>query len=282
MKLGLMSTINNSNIKGNTMKKIVLLSIIVLPLFSSITNIIEWFPSDSTRLTPYNESYILLHPNDTKIQTSFKYNVFSQFYISYTQLIYWDLFSKSSPFKDINCNPEIFYRLKFNNKFFVKFLQAGYFHKSNGKDGIADRSMDRVNVTSSADIFVTSRVNVMWKQEYWYNFHVSSRNKDVFEYIGFQKQDLIVKLVQPLTSASKVKVTDQALTVSWMVGGLNYRDTSRYSFAFGYQFRTFVSRIIFKNYFHPLLYVRYENGFWDSLANYNNRVNIIRVGFILE
>jgi len=107
-------------------------------LFSlSFAQIIEWFPTDQSRITSYKDNYFLFHWDELcKVRISAKYNIWSQFYIGYTQYIFWDLFGPSSPIKEMNFNPEIFYRLKFKERYFVNWIQFGlYEHESNGKDG---------------------------------------------------------------------------------------------------------------------------------------------------
>lgn len=63
-------------------------------------------------------TYFIFGANDLKLQYSFKYRVAkaTPFYISFTELLFWDIYKKSKPFSDINYRPEAFYRLIDNSK----------------------------------------------------------------------------------------------------------------------------------------------------------------------
>ena len=63
-------------------------------------------------LTAYKPVYFITGYPNTKVQISFKYQLFDNLdlYFGYSQLAFWELLTKkSSPFGDINFNPELFY-----------------------------------------------------------------------------------------------------------------------------------------------------------------------------
>lgn len=93
---------------------------------------------------------------DVKYQISFRqrfsnsYLPFNTFvFISYTQKSFWNIYKKSSPFRDTNFNPGIgFGRYLIsdeNNYMGSVFLQLE--HESNGKDSIQSRSWDFASVS---------------------------------------------------------------------------------------------------------------------------------------
>jgi hypothetical protein len=80
--------------------------------------------NEELSLSFYNPLYILFGNKDdqVKVQLSFKYDLFYGIinnlglYLAYTQLMDWRLYDKSSPFRDINFNPEVFWRLESQEK----------------------------------------------------------------------------------------------------------------------------------------------------------------------
>jgi outer membrane phospholipase A len=95
----------------------------------------------------YQPSFFLLGKPITKVQISFKVQILRRvpLFFGYTQLMMWDLFAPSAPFRDLNFNPELFYRLKLGEAGDRRNdLDLGVFdHESNGKDGPASRSWNR-------------------------------------------------------------------------------------------------------------------------------------------
>ncbi|MBS1961808.1 MAG: phospholipase A [Bdellovibrionales bacterium] len=91
-------------------------------------------------LERYRPTYFLLGKPITKVQISFQIQVVRDVpvYFGYTQLMMWDLFKDSAPFRDINYNPELFYRFPFG-------VRAGFEHESNGKAGPDSRAWNRVS-----------------------------------------------------------------------------------------------------------------------------------------
>lgn len=93
---------------------------------------------------------------DVKYQVSFRqrlsnsYLPFNTFvFISYTQKSFWNIYKKSSPFRDTNFNPGIGfgrYLISDDNNYMGSvFLQLE--HESNGKDSLNSRSWDFVSIS---------------------------------------------------------------------------------------------------------------------------------------
>ena len=71
----------------------------------------------------------------------------------YTQRLFWDLGGDSSPFRNIDFMPELFYLLPAVSKGTLAFGgQAGLRHESNGRDGLASRSLNTLYVQPVATI----------------------------------------------------------------------------------------------------------------------------------
>lgn len=81
-------------------------------------------------------------------QLSAKQRLFnSQFYFAYTQRSFWQLYNKaeSSPFRETNYNPEVFYRFPPRRVNFGGWgVDVGFDHESNGRSQPDSRSWNRV------------------------------------------------------------------------------------------------------------------------------------------
>lgn len=115
-------------------------------------------------LSAYAPIYAAYGPgtnSDGKLQISFKYQLFGEagnvgggrplingLHFAYTQRMFWDLGAESSPFRNIDFMPEIFYlqpAVMVNDQFTVGG-QIGFRHESNGRDGTMSRSANTVYI----------------------------------------------------------------------------------------------------------------------------------------
>jgi len=98
------------------------------------------------KLSFYKPNYAAVGKNDGKLQFSFKVRLAAglPLYFSYTQLMMWDIYKASAPMRDINFNPEFFYRFPLGQGASARWLDLGPFeHESNGFDGDRSRSWNR-------------------------------------------------------------------------------------------------------------------------------------------
>jgi outer membrane phospholipase A len=97
------------------------------------------------RFSAYRPSYFLVGNPDTKAQLSLKLQPIDDvtIYFGYSQLLMWELFHDSAPIRDINYNPEIFYRWVFKSDQRQLIDASPYEHESNGRSSIASRSWSR-------------------------------------------------------------------------------------------------------------------------------------------
>jgi len=115
-------------------------------------------------LSAYAPIYAVYGPgtnSEGRIQVSFKYQLFGKagdigggapfingLHFAYTQRMLWDLGAESSPFRNIDYMPEIFYlqpAIEIGDGFTLGG-QIGFRHESNGRDGDASRSANTVYV----------------------------------------------------------------------------------------------------------------------------------------
>jgi len=151
-------------------------------------------------LTFHKPMYMLFGNKDDQVkgQLSFKYDPFFGFidnlglYLAYTQLMDWKLYDLSSPFKDINFNPEVFWRLETRKNVFgnidlgyLDHVQLGVWeHKSNGKDGGKSRSWDRSYVQVQVSMGSTFNVGMSIKYFVLFIPTIDNNNRDIQQYIG--------------------------------------------------------------------------------------------------
>lgn len=115
-------------------------------------------------LSSYQPIYGVYGPgtnSDGRLQISFKYQLFGDpgavggdnpvingIHFAYTQRMFWDLGANSSPFRNIDFMPEVFYLLPAQpvGRGIALGGQAGFRHESNGRDGDASRSINTLYV----------------------------------------------------------------------------------------------------------------------------------------
>jgi phospholipase A1 len=138
----------------------------------------------------YKPTYIIMGHPDTKVQISFKAQIVRAMplYFAYSQLMIWELFIEpSSPFRDINFNPELFYRLHLNENSKYQWLDFGiYEHESNGKDGADSRSWDRIYLRYATTFLLDSEhgSKLHLTAKAWIPFNYDSTNPDLAKYRG--------------------------------------------------------------------------------------------------
>lgn len=121
-------------------------------------------------LAAYEPVYAVYGPgtnSEARIQLSFKYQLFGTrrqeglppswrdgLFLAFTQRMFWDLGANSSPFRNIDYQPEVFYLAPshtFENGVSIA-LQGGLRHESNGRDGDASRSVNTAYVAPMAGL----------------------------------------------------------------------------------------------------------------------------------
>ncbi|WP_235181680.1 phospholipase A [Sphingobium indicum] len=121
-------------------------------------------------LSAYEPIYAAYGPgtdSEARIQISFKYQLFGTrqaeglprswregLHFAYTQRMFWDLGADSSPFRNIDYQPELFYLTPAATLGSGVSLsaQAGIRHESNGRDGAASRSINSIYMAPMAAI----------------------------------------------------------------------------------------------------------------------------------
>ncbi|PZU08618.1 phospholipase A [Sphingomonas sp.] len=146
-------------------------------------------------LSAYEPMYFVYGPGtDTaaRIQISLKYQLFGRrgnwldgINFAYTQRMFWDIEEASSPFRDVNYMPELFYLvppravsdgLSIGGRF-------GARHESNGRDGDASRTLNTLYVQPEATIPI-GRFSLTLGPRAWVYVGRQDGNEDIERYRG--------------------------------------------------------------------------------------------------
>ena len=168
---------------------------------------------------------------------------------AYEQNSWWQITQDSAPFRESNYRPELYVSAPVP---FADELKIGAMHESNGKGGEESRSWNRLYAQStwSADGFsITPRV--------WYAFWLDRTNEDIADYMGYG--DL----------RASYTFGKQRLSALWR-NGLYFDSSNRGAIELNYSFP------IFNSGFYG--YLRYFNGYGESLADYKRSANKIGIG----
>ena len=126
--------------------------------------------------------------SDVKFQISFRQRLtksilplHSYLFLSYSQKAMWNIFEESLPFHDLNFNPGI----GVQTPIFVKGRLVGNTlimveHESNGRDGEASRSWNKISFAGS--VYIDPRLMVHGKV--WIPIVDGQQNKDILKYSG--------------------------------------------------------------------------------------------------
>ena len=146
----------------------------------------------------YKDNYFTIgtalnaHPNeynsDVKFQISFSQRLTkaelpfqSYLFLFYSQKAMWNVFEESLPFRDLNFNPGIgLSKLIIRNGRFMGKVTFMFEHESNGRDGEASRSWNKI--THNISLYLDPRFMVHWKV--WIPIVDGRQNKDILKYNG--------------------------------------------------------------------------------------------------
>ena len=168
---------------------------------------------------------------------------------AYAQNSWWQITQDSAPFRESNYRPELYVSAPVP---FADELKIGALHESNGKGGAESRSWNKAYVQStwSAGGFsITPRA--------WYAFWLDRTNEDIADYMGYG--DL----------RASYTFGKQRLSALWR-NNLHFDGSNRGAIELNYSFP------IFNSGFYG--YLRYFNGYGESLADYKRSVNKIGIG----
>ncbi len=183
-------------------------------------------------------------------------------FLAYTQKSFWQIYNKtlSSPFRDTNYNPELFYRMRFakalGESLTLRTLSFGIEHESNGRADPLSRSWNRLYSTAAANTG-----NLLITAKLWWRIPeqpAKDNNPDIARFLGYSELYAHYKKRQ-------------------QVFGLMLRPNISHKF----------KSSIKLDYSFPLHgqlkgYVQYYNGYGESLIDYNHRNQSFGFGIALS
>lgn len=180
-------------------------------------------------------------------------------YLFYTQKVFWNVLEKSLPMTDLNFNPGIGLAkpLFVKNRFIGQVIFA-LEHESNGRDGDASRSWNKISV--GANIMIDPNLVVHGKA--WIPIVDGGNNRDILDYSGIYQVGLQAFSLNRRFGGSVVLVKRRG----WR---LNYNTTIE----FFWRMR--------KND-NQYLFVQYYNGYGEGLLEYNKFHSMIRAGIVIK
>lgn len=230
----------------------------------------EMFGIDpKNKFSLYQPSYFILGRDNLKLQFSAKYRVAKTYnlYLAYTQTMFWSIFETSAPFDDINYNPEIFYRFFDYEDNFLRSVDLGILHTSNGEDEPKSRSFNRAFLKTN---FITAvgRHSILGDFKLQHIYSKSADNNDIVEYMGYW--ELKLTFTHLLTHGT------QRLDAEYRVfAGKKIINFDKGGHEFGLVYR------LGSENFNPAFYVQYYTGYAESLLHYNQKVSQARAGLLL-
>lgn len=207
---------------------------------------------------------------EAKYQISFKVPLLTgwldgrtTFWFGYTQKSFWQVYNTddSAPFRETNYEPEFFLRYAANYDIgpgTLNGLTLGFNHESNGQSEPRSRSWNRIMASAAY-----SYDRWLFMVQPWYRLPESDSeddNADIERYLGHANYRFIYKWTD-----------DRTLSLN-MMNNLRSED-NKTSIELGY---SFPMGDTIKGYVH------YYNGYGESLIDYNQRIQRIGIGIMLN
>lgn len=180
-------------------------------------------------------------------------------YLFYSQKTVWNVFEESMPMRDMNFNPGIGWTKPFFSKGrYVGKMSLILEHESNGRDGEASRSWNKISLSGS--VIIDEWIMVHGK--FWIPIVDGMNNKDILDYSGLYQHGVEIstpdrKFIWDLTLVKRRGWNlsfNTSLEFSWRV----HKKSNQY------------------------LFVQYYNGFGENLLDYNKFRSRLRVGIVIK
>ena len=212
----------------------------------------------NTKPTEYN--------SDVKFQISFHHRLtksilplHSHLFLQYSQKAIWNVFEESLPFHDLNFNPGIgIQNLVVYNGKLVGNGTIMLEHESNGRDGEASRSWNKVTVSYAA--VIDPQLEVYAKT--WIPIIDGQQNKDILKYCG------IFQAGSQFISADRRWVADVTF-VKRQGWNLNFNTILNVGFRFSKRDNQY-------------LMLHFYDGYGENLLDYNKYHCRLRIGLLIR
>lgn len=180
-------------------------------------------------------------------------------FLTYTQKAYWSVFKESLPFRDLNYNPTLgIGRALVRNNRFLGTLTMQFEHESNGKDGLDSRSWNKISFAT----YLAFNDRWTFQSKVWIPIVDGGNNKDIVDYTGWGFAALDYSSPMQKYNASCI-VTKR--------GGANLNANVELNFSI----RLFSDD-------NQFFFVQYYNGYGESLLDYKEYRQRLRIGILLR
>lgn len=183
----------------------------------------------------------------------------SYLFLFYSQKCFWNVLENSMPMTDLNFNPGIGLAkpLFVKNRFIGKVLLL-LEHESNGRDGTASRSWNKISFGGS--ILVDPQFMVHAK--FWIPIVDGVENKDILDYCGIYQMGTSFTSLNKRFGASVILTKRKGWKLNYnTVIELNYR--------------------LFKRD-NQYLFLQYYNGYGEGLLDYKQFHSTARIGIVIK
>ena len=228
----------------------------------------------SSRVSPYyaenpgnTPDDIEVNHTDFKGQMSFVFPMIDRFFIqhlsfnaAYTQLIYWQLYSKSPYFRETNYEPRLFFSYHFHHNW---LFNLGMDHQSNGRGGVGLSGMERSWNRLYADIEFSGE---QWLviMEPWLpvlkKYSSDLHNPDIDKYMGYGR----IILAYQFNDGQELSLT------------------SRNVFSSGFRRGALELNYAFPVHRNVRGFLQVFSGYGQSLIEYNHYTNAVGLGIALS
>lgn len=233
-------------------------------------------------LESHEPMYFLIgaDPRDSKFQVSLKYRLLSKkgslaqrypwvtgLHFGYTQTSFWDLKSDSAPFKDTSYKPELFF---LSNPFNMGiplakgfFVQSGFQHESNGRDGEASRSTNFLYLRPRCMFYnETNKVVLLVSPKVWaYVMNDNETNPDLPANRGHFELEIKLGMADDLVLGTTLRWAKEGPSTQWDL--------------------TYPMHKWFSGNLDLYLHVQYVDGLAERMLSYQERTRALRLGFAL-
>jgi phospholipase A1 len=220
------------------------------------------------QLKRYKPFYFIAGKADMKGQISFKVPVVegTGLYIGYTQLFIWDVYKPSGPMRDVNYNPEAFYRFNLNGSHYTA-LDLGLFeHESNGLAGTSSRQWNRTYLRFHEEYKkAESALHLIWEAKVWYQFMDDPGNVDIERYRG------TYELNMTLAGMGHTILNINDLTLRIFPGGPSTADITRGGQELDW-------RIMGSKRLLVPIFIQLYHGYGENLLDYKRKQWMLRAG----
>ncbi len=206
------------------------------------------------------------HNSDVKFQISFQQRLTKSvlpwntyLYLFYSQKALWNVFERSLPFHDLNFNPGLgISRYVILKNRLVGKVTLMIEHESNGRDGTASRSWNKISWAGEAYI----SPNLMAHAKFWIPIVDGKYNKDILKYSGISQAGF-----QAISNDDKW-VLDMTL-VKRKGWNFNFNTIVQLGYRLNHNSNQF-------------LMLQYYNGYGETLLDYNQYHSRIRIGLLIR